>query len=80
MSAITERDLKKAAKIWGYCLIAQTDCGQDIVEFSLEIRELANEYAKKQLKKLGIINPYEIQNETQALKFVLREKRLSNGT
>lgn len=77
MSAITERDLKKAAKIWGYCLIAQTDCGQDIVEFSLEIRELANEYAKKQLKKLGIINPYEIQNETQALKFVLREKRFT---
>jgi len=75
MSAITERDLKKAAKIWGYCLIAQTDCGQDIVEFSLEIRELANEYAKKQLKKLGIINPYEIQTETQALKFVLRGKR-----
>ena len=77
MSAITERDLKKAAKIWGYCLISQTDCGQDIVEFSLEIRELANEYAEKQLKKLGIINPYEIQNETQALKFVLREKRFT---
>lgn len=77
MSAITERDLKKAAKIWSYCVIAQTDCGQDIVEFSLEIRELANEYAKKQLKKLGIINPYEIQTETQALKFVLREKRFA---
>ena len=80
MSAITERDLKKAAKILGYCVISNTDCSKNFAEFSLEIRELANEYAEKQLKKLGIINPYEIQTETQALKFVLREKRLSNGT
>lgn len=77
MSAITERDLKKAAKIWGYCVISNTDCSENFAEFSVEISELANEYAKKQLKKLGIINPYEIQTETQALKFVLREKRFT---
>lgn len=80
MSAITERDLKKAAKIWGYCVISNTDCSENFAEFSVEISELANNYANKQLKKLGVNYPHEIQTETQALKFVLREKRLSNGT
>lgn len=77
MSAITERDLKKAAKIWGYCLIIKTDCSQEPIEFSNEIREFACDYAKSQLTKLGVIYPYEIQSETHALKFVLSQKRFT---
>lgn len=77
MSAITERDLKKAAKIWSYCVIAHIDHQEDWAEHTYTIKVLAVEYAENQLKKLGVNYPYQIQNETQALKFVLRQKRFA---
>lgn len=66
---VTEARLKKAAKIWMFAVIAQTDTTENNQEYSDYIRTEAVEIAEKELKKLGVTGF--ISSEQDALNFVL---------
>ena len=69
---VTEARLKKAAKIWAFALIAQTDATENSQEYGDWIREEACNFATSELEKFGVTNVGLIQTEQDALDFVLR--------
>lgn len=61
-----KKAIKKAAKIWAYSLVVQTEgCGGG----NPELRKAAADWASDRLKSMGV-NPFEVKTDEEALVLV----------